>query len=239
MFVVCAVSGLVGARLGVADNLVHIQYATDNVQDTSLTPSLADSIEITNFGLCLRRPNPGAEPYVPDSCFNPVYMPPLPLPDNFALDDVIGNPMTLGAVAYSPDPAQQYDLVSTPMGPTSMVYIVVITMFEENLTLGYTTVNGQCFDPNLATGAAGRATQSISIHHPGEDGHFPEETHSHTVWLADDNIEVSILIAPLWYVQTHGIFNWPSHLQRRRTQAHLTVPMSPQTHQRDHKPKSS
>jgi len=40
VFIVHTVSGLVGSRLDVTDNLVHIQYATDNVQDTSLTPSL-------------------------------------------------------------------------------------------------------------------------------------------------------------------------------------------------------
>ena len=51
VFIVHTVSGLSGARLGVADNLVHIQYTTDNVHDTSLTPSFADSIEITNFDL--------------------------------------------------------------------------------------------------------------------------------------------------------------------------------------------
>ena len=29
------------------------------------------------------------------------------------------------------------------------------------------------------------------------------------VWLADNNTEVLILMAPLWYVQTHGIpLNW-------------------------------
>ena len=61
------------------------------------------------------------------------------------------------------------------------------------------------FDPSLATGAAGLATQSISIHHPGEDENYSEEAYSHTVWLTDDNIEVSILMAPLWYVQTHSI----------------------------------
>ena len=88
-----------------------------------------------------------------------------------------------------------------------MVYIVVLTMFEEDMTLGYMTVHGQYFDPSLATGAAGLATQSFSIHHPGEDGH--SRPASHTVWLADGNIEVSILMAPLWYVQTHGIpLNW-------------------------------
>ena len=111
MFIVHTVSGLVGARLGVVDNLVHIQYATDNVQDTSLTPSFVESIEVTNFGLCLHGPNPGAEPYVPDSGFNAAYMPPLPPPVNFALDDIIGNQMTLGAMAYSSDPAPPYDLV--------------------------------------------------------------------------------------------------------------------------------
>ena len=114
----------------------------------------------------------------------------------------------------------------------SMVYIVVLTMFEEDMTLGYTTLHGQYFDPSLATGAASLATQSISIHHHGEDGHFPEETYSHTVWLADDNVEVSILMAPLWYVQTHGIaLNW----QRLRLLICTggertpisTVPMSP------------
>jgi len=39
LFIVRAVSGLVGARLGVGDNLMYIRYATDNVQDASLTPS--------------------------------------------------------------------------------------------------------------------------------------------------------------------------------------------------------
>jgi len=53
--------------------------------------------------------------------------------------------MTLGAVAYSSDPAQPHDLVLTPVGPTSMVYIVVLTVFEEDVTLGYTTVHGQYF----------------------------------------------------------------------------------------------
>ena len=71
VFIVHTVSGLVGARLGVTDNLVHVQYATGNVQDTSLTPSFADSVEVNKFGLRLHGPNPGAEPYVPDSGFNP------------------------------------------------------------------------------------------------------------------------------------------------------------------------
>ena len=86
-------------------------------------------------------------------------------------------------------------------------------------------------DPNLATGAAGLATQSVTIHHPGEDGHFPEETYSHMVWLADDYVEVSILMV-LWYVQTHGIpLNWQRLRLLIRTGGErttiLTVPMSP------------
>ena len=48
--------------------------------------------------------------------FNPAYMPPLPPPVNFAMDDIIGNQMTLGAVAHSSDPAPPYDLVLTPVG---------------------------------------------------------------------------------------------------------------------------
>ena len=54
-------------------------------------------------------------------------MPPLTPPDNFAVDDVIGGQTTLGAVAYSSDPAQPHDLVLTPAAPTSMVCIVVLT----------------------------------------------------------------------------------------------------------------
>ena len=86
-----------------------------------------------------------------------------------------------------------------------MVYIVVLAMFEAELTLDFTTAHGKYFDPSLATRAAGLATQSTSIHQPGEDEQYTEEAYSHTVWLADDKIEVSILVAPLWYVQTHGI----------------------------------
>ena len=56
--------------------------------------------------------------------------------------------MTLGAVAYSSDPAPPYDFVSTPVKPMLMVYIVVLTTFEENLTLGYATLHGQSFDPS-------------------------------------------------------------------------------------------
>ena len=70
-------------------------------------------------------------------------MPPLPPPDNFALDDIIGNPTTLGAMAYSSDPAQPHGLVLASVGPTSMVYIVVLITFEEDTALGYTTVHGQ------------------------------------------------------------------------------------------------
>ena len=161
-FIVHTASGLVGARLGVADNLMHIQYATGNVQDTSLTPSFADSTEVTNFGFRLNGQNPGAEPYVPVPGFKPAYMPPLPPPVNFALDNIIGNKMTLGAVAHSSDPAPPYDLVLTPVGPMSMVYIVVLTMFEYDMTLGHTTLHGQYFDPSLATGAGVISTQSIS-----------------------------------------------------------------------------
>ena len=67
---------------------------------------------------------------------------------------------------------------------------------------------------------------------PGEDEHYSEGAYLHTVWLADDNIEVSILMVPLWCVQTHDIpLNW----QRLRLlictggerTAILTVPMSP------------
>ena len=71
VFIVHTVSGLVGAHLGVADNLVHIQNTMDNVQDMSLTPSFAARIEVTNFDLCLHGPNPGAEPYMADCGFNP------------------------------------------------------------------------------------------------------------------------------------------------------------------------
>ena len=67
------------------------------------------------------------------------------------------------------------------MGPTSLVYIVVLTMFEEVMTLGYMTVHGQYFDPSLATGAAGLATQSTSIHQPSEDEHYSEEAISHDI----------------------------------------------------------
>ena len=159
-------------------------------------------------------------------------MPPLSPPENFALNDIIGNPTTFGAVAYSSDPAQPSDRVLTPVGPMSMVYIVVLTIFEEDMTLGHTTLHGQYFDPSLATGAAGLATQSNSIHHSGEDEQYPEEAYSHTVWLADDNIEVSILMAPLWYVQTHGIpLNWQRQRLRIRAGGErttiLTVPRSP------------
>ena len=198
-----------------------------------LTPSLADCIKFTSFGLCLNGSNPGAEPYVPDPGFNPVFMPPLPPPDNFAQDDIISNPTTLGAVVYSTDPAQPDDFALAPVGPTSMVYIVVLTVFEEDTTLGYTTVHGQYLDP--AIGAAGLATQSISIHHHGEDGHFPEGAYSHGLARRPQHrlgVVVLILMAPLWYVQTHGTpLNWQRlHLLICTNDKHtptLTVPMSP------------
>jgi len=86
LFIVRAESGLVGARLGVGDNLVHIQCATHNVQDTRLTPSFAGGIEANCIvGLCLHGPNPGTEPYVPEPGFNPDYTPPLPPPDDLDL----------------------------------------------------------------------------------------------------------------------------------------------------------
>ena len=66
-------------------------------------------------------------------------MPPLPPPVIFAMDDIIGNQMTLSAVACSSDPAPPYELVLTPAGPMSMVYIVVLTMLKEDMTLGHTT----------------------------------------------------------------------------------------------------
>ena len=55
---------------------------------------------------------------------------------------------------------------------------------------------------------------------------------AHAVWLADDNIEVSILMAPLWYVQTHAIpLNWQRLRLLIRTGGErttiLTVPTSP------------
>ena len=73
--------------------------------------------------------------------------------------------MTLGAVAYSPDPAPPYDLVLTPVVPMSMVYIVVLTMFEEDTTLGYTTLHGQYFDPKLRHWSR-RSSQSVDLHPP-------------------------------------------------------------------------
>ena len=45
---------------------------------------------------------------------------------------------------------------------------------------GRTTIHGQYFDASLATGAAGLATESVSIHHPGENSPFPDEAYSHT-----------------------------------------------------------
>ena len=65
----------------------------------------------------------------------PAYTPPLPPPDNFALDNVIGDRTTLCAVAYSSDPAQ-HGLVLAPVGPTSLMYIAVLTVFEEDVMQG-------------------------------------------------------------------------------------------------------
>ena len=84
----------------------------------------------------------------------------------------------------------------TIMGIVSFVPKMESEAALRTTTLGGTTLHGQYFDPSLATGAAGLATQSISVNHPGEDEHYPEEAYSHTVWLADDNVEVSILMCP-------------------------------------------
>ena len=149
LFVVRAESGLVGARLGGGDNLVHIRYAMSNVQDTRLTPSFEDSIEVTNFGLCLHGSNPGARPHVPEPGFDPDYTPQLPPPDDFDLDDVIGDYTTLGAVAYPSDPAHP-GFVWAPVSPASLVFIVVLTVFTGHMLQGYKTIHGLY----LATGAA-------------------------------------------------------------------------------------
>ena len=127
-FIVHAVSGLGGARFGVGDNLMHIRCATLNVQETHPTPTFENSIEITHFGICSHLSNSGAEPYVPDSGFDPDYTPPLPSPDDFALNDVIGDHTTLGVAAHPSDPAQ-HGLVWVPVCPTSLVYIIVLTVF--------------------------------------------------------------------------------------------------------------
>ena len=101
---------------------------------------------------------------VKDTGFNPVFMPPLPprTTSPWTTSFIIGNPTTLGAVAYSSYPAPPYDLVLTPVGPMPMVYIVVLTMFEEDMTLGHTTLHGQYFDLSLATGAAGLAEYVVN-----------------------------------------------------------------------------
>ena len=70
---------------------------------------------------------------MPDPGFDPDY-PPSP-PDDFALNDVIGDHTTLGAVTYQSDPAQP-GLVWDPLGPTSIVYIVVLTVFTEFMIEG-------------------------------------------------------------------------------------------------------
>ena len=84
------------------------------VQDARLTPPFADGIEISCLGLCLHGPNPRAEPYVPLR-LRPNLLGPTTPPDDFALDDVIGDHTTPGAVAYPPDPAQ-HGLDLAPVG---------------------------------------------------------------------------------------------------------------------------
>ena len=111
-------------------------YATHNLQDARLTRSFENSIEVTDFGLCLHGSNPGAELYVPEPGFNPAYTPPT---DGFALDDVIGDQTTLGAASYPPDPAQD-GLVLAPIGPMAIVYIVVLAVFvPPHMTQGHRT----------------------------------------------------------------------------------------------------
>ena len=66
---------------------------------------------------------------MPDSGFNPACTTPLPPPDNFAVEDVIGDQTMLGASAYPPDPVQVV-IVLTQIGPIAIVYIVDLTVFE-------------------------------------------------------------------------------------------------------------
>jgi hypothetical protein len=162
---------VVAEPLTVAEPVTVVEHVTVAELVTVAEPVTAAELVTVELSLCLNGPNPGAEPYVPDPGFNPIFMPPLPPPDNFVLDDIIGNPTTLGAVVYSADPALPDDSALAPVGPMSMVYIVVLTVFEEDTTLGHTTSHGQYLDPNLATEAAGLATQSNYIHHSGEDEH--------------------------------------------------------------------
>jgi len=102
LFIVRAVSGLVGARLGVGDNLIRHAQRPRHAPDAVF----CSCIELTDVGLCLHGSIPRTGPCVADSGFNPAYTPPLPPPGNFAMEDVIGNQTTLGAVGYSSDPAQ-------------------------------------------------------------------------------------------------------------------------------------
>ena len=72
----------------------------------------------------------------------------------------------------------------------------------------------------------------MSIHSVGLHPPPWKKPASHTVWLADDNTEVSILMPPLWYVLTHGIpLNWQRLRLLIRTGGErtpiFTVPMSP------------
>ena len=122
---------------------------------------------------------------MPDSAFNPAYTPPLPPPDNFAMDDVIGDQTTLGAAAYPPDPAQD-DLVFAPMGPMAIMYIVILTMFVlPDMMQGHTAIHGQYFD--LATGA-GRLSHPVDLHPPWV-WRATFRARPSTVWLADEEEE--------------------------------------------------
>ena len=139
---------------------------------------------------------------MPDPGFDPDYAPSLPPPDDFEMNDVIGDHTTLGAVAYPPDPAQD-GLALAPVCPMAIVYVHQRPhrVRAPHVIQGHMTIHGAAglaeyvlikLDfTTITTGAAPiswiLATQSVSIHHPGEDGHFPDEAYSHTVWLADDN----------------------------------------------------
>ena len=48
-------------------------------------------------------------------------------------------------VAYPSEPAQ-YGLVWAPLGPTSIAYLIVLTVFEGNMLQGHTNIHGQYFD---------------------------------------------------------------------------------------------
>ena len=71
---------------------------------------------------------------MPDPGFGPEYP---PYRGDFALDDVISDHTTLGAVAYSSGPAQ-HGLVLAPGG---IVFIVVLTVFEAGMMQVYGTTH--------------------------------------------------------------------------------------------------